>query len=101
MVRADVARGVPAGVRGGVIAAASTIAALVPPSITAVVYGAIGNVPIAGLFLAGVVPGLMTGPGVDGFCYFFGPRRHPAPAARPFGDRSAGRAVGAADDDPW
>ena len=35
------------------IAAASTIATLVPPSITAVVYGATGNVSIAGLFLAG------------------------------------------------
>src|SRR6201987_3050732 len=32
-----------------IIASASTIAALVPPSITAVVYGAVGNVSIAGL----------------------------------------------------
>ena len=36
------------------IAAASTIAALVPPSIMAVVYGAVGNVSIAGLFLGGI-----------------------------------------------
>src|SRR5437660_12229616 len=55
------------------IAAASTIAALVPPSITAVVYGAVGNVSIAGLFMAGVVPGLMIGFGLMIFCYFFGP----------------------------
>ena len=41
-----------------IIAAASTIAALVPPSITAVVYGATGNVSIAGLFMAGFMPGL-------------------------------------------
>src|SRR4029453_8028827 len=40
-----------------IIAAASTIAALVPPSITAVVYGAGGNVSIAGLFVAGFAPG--------------------------------------------
>ena len=40
-----------------IIAAASTIAALVPPSITAVVYGATGNVSIAGLFMAGFMPG--------------------------------------------
>jgi len=45
----------------------------VPPSITAVVYGAIGNVSIAGLFMAGVVPGLMIGFGLMIFCYFFGP----------------------------
>ena len=56
------------------IAAASTIAALVPPSIMAVVYGAIGNVSIAGLFLAGIVPGLMIAVGLMLFCYFFGPR---------------------------
>jgi C4-dicarboxylate transporter DctM subunit len=55
------------------IAAASTIAALVPPSITAVVYGAVGNVSIAGLFMAGVVPGLMIGIGLMIYCYFFGP----------------------------
>src|SRR6478736_6585555 len=62
-----------------IIAAASTIAALVPPSITAVVYGAIGNVSIAGLFMAGVVPGLMI------FCYFFGPVGMTRPRA-PFRD---------------
>ena len=56
-----------------IIASASTIAALVPPSITAVVYGAVGNVSIAGLFLAGILPGLMVGGGLMLFCYFFGP----------------------------
>ena len=55
------------------IAGASTIAALVPPSIMAVVYGAIGNVSIAGLFLGGVLPGLMIGGGLMLYCYFFGP----------------------------
>ena len=55
------------------IAAASTIAALVPPSIMAVVYGAIGNVSIAGLFLGGIVPGMMIGVGLMVYCYFFGP----------------------------
>jgi C4-dicarboxylate transporter, DctM subunit len=65
-----------------IIAAASTIAALVPPSITAVVYGAVGNVSIAGLFMAGVVPGLMIGFGLMLYCYLFGPpgmRRRRAP----------------------
>src|SRR6202030_4310697 len=56
-----------------IIASASTIAALVPPSITAVVYGAVGNVSIAGLFMAGVVPGVMIGFGLMIYCYFFGP----------------------------
>jgi C4-dicarboxylate transporter DctM subunit len=55
------------------IAAASTIAALVPPSIMAVVYGAIGNVSIAGLFLGGIVPGFMIGLGLMAYCWLFGP----------------------------
>jgi C4-dicarboxylate transporter DctM subunit len=77
-----------------IIAAASTIAALVPPSITAVVYGAVGNVSIAGLFMAGVVPGLLIGFGLMTYCYFFGPagmRRPRAPfsaVARAFADAS-------------
>ncbi|MBV9261308.1 MAG: TRAP transporter large permease subunit, partial [Pseudolabrys sp.] len=37
------------------------------------VYGAVGNVSIAGLFMAGVVPGLMIGFGLMIYCYFFGP----------------------------
>ena len=64
-----------------IIAAASTIAALVPPSITAVVYGAVGNVSIAGLFMAGVVPGLMIGFGLMIYCYFFGPTGMQRPRA--------------------
>src|SRR6185503_5273854 len=64
-----------------IIAAASTIAALVPPSITAVVYGAVGNVSIAGLFMAGVVPGLMIGFGLMIYCYFFGPSGMQKPRA--------------------
>ena len=63
------------------IAAASTIAALVPPSIMAVVYGAIGNVSIAGLFLGGIVPGLMIGIGLMIYCYFFGPAGFRRPRA--------------------
>jgi C4-dicarboxylate transporter DctM subunit len=55
------------------IAAAATIACLVPPSITSVVYGAVGNVSIAGLFLGGFAPALMIGFGLMIYCYFFGP----------------------------
>ena len=55
------------------IASASTIAALVPPSITAVIYGAIGNVSITGLFMAGVVPALLIAMGLMTYCYLFGP----------------------------
>src|ERR1700745_185253 len=68
-----------------IIVSASTIPALVPPSITAVVYGAVGNVSIAGLFMAGVVPGLVIGFGLVGFFYFFGPPGRRV-ARAPFGE---------------
>jgi tripartite ATP-independent transporter DctM subunit len=55
------------------IAAASTMANLIPPSIMAVVYGATGNVSIGGLFLGGVVPGVLVGLGLMIYSYFFGP----------------------------
>ena len=63
------------------IASASTIANLIPPSIMAVVYGATGNVSIGGLFLAGVVPGVMIGIGLMVYSYFFGPTGHLKPRA--------------------
>jgi len=55
------------------IASAATMANLIPPSIMAVVYGATGNVSIGGLFLAGVVPGVLVGLGLMIYSYFFGP----------------------------
>lgn len=53
------------------IAAASTIANLIPPSVMAVVYGASAGVSVAALFLGGVIPGLMVGVGLMVFSYFF------------------------------
>src|SRR5437016_3858647 len=55
------------------IACASTMANLIPPSIMAVVYGATGNVSIGGLFLAGVVPGVLIGIGLMVYSYIWGP----------------------------
>ena len=55
------------------IASASTMANLIPPSIMAVVYGATGNVSIGGLFLAGIVPGVLIGIGLMIYSYFWGP----------------------------
>ena len=55
------------------IASASTMANLIPPSIMAIVYGASGNVSIGGLFLGGVVPGVMVGAGLMIYSHFFGP----------------------------
>jgi TRAP-type C4-dicarboxylate transport system permease large subunit len=44
--------------------AASVIAPIIPPSIIMVIYGALMGVSIAGLFAAGIVPGLLIAAGL-------------------------------------
>src|SRR5438876_3663985 len=61
------------GFTAALIASAATMANLIPPSIMAVIYGATGNVSIGGLFLGGVVPGLLVGIGLMIYSHFFGP----------------------------
>src|SRR6266699_3593161 len=61
------------GFTAALIASASTMANLIPPSIMAVVYGATGNVSIGGLFLGGVRRGVLVGIGLMIYSYFFGP----------------------------
>lgn len=65
--------GYRAGFIAALIASASTMANLIPPSIMAIVYGATGNVSIGGLFLGGVVPGVLVGVGLMIYSHFFGP----------------------------
>jgi len=45
----------------GLIASASIIAPVIPPSIGFVIFGVAANVSVSKLFLAGIVPGLMLG----------------------------------------
>ncbi|SHH74080.1 TRAP transporter large permease [Pollutimonas bauzanensis] len=47
------------GYAAAVVAAASTIGPIIPPSMTMIIYGSITGVSIGGLFVAGVFPGLM------------------------------------------
>ncbi len=59
-----------------VTASAATIGPIIPPSIPMVVYAfAVGQVSIGGLFLAGVVPGLLMGLGMMVIVYFIARRR--------------------------
>jgi C4-dicarboxylate transporter DctM subunit len=44
-----------------VTATSSTIGPVIPPSIPFIVYGVLGEVSIASLFLAGIVPGILLG----------------------------------------
>src|SRR5947207_1996399 len=49
------------GFAPALIACAGTIGAIIPPSMVMVVYGAIAQVSIGGLFLGGILPGVLIG----------------------------------------
>ncbi|WP_417426781.1 TRAP transporter large permease [Hoeflea sp.] len=53
-------RGYHRGVSAGAIAAAGTFAALIPPSLTFVVFGIMTEQSIGKLFMAGILPGVLT-----------------------------------------
>jgi C4-dicarboxylate transporter DctM subunit len=58
-----------------VCASAATIGPIIPPSIPMVVYALTANVSIAGLFLAGVVPGALMGLGMMCQAYYMARKR--------------------------
>lgn len=56
-----VAAGHDKGRSAGLLASASIIAPIIPPSIAFVIFGVAANVSVSKLFMAGIVPGLMLG----------------------------------------
>jgi tripartite ATP-independent transporter DctM subunit len=49
------------GRSGGLVASSGIIALVIPPSIGLVLIGVTGNISITGLFMAGIVPGILMG----------------------------------------
>jgi tripartite ATP-independent transporter DctM subunit len=64
------------GRSAGLIAAGSTIAPVIPPSIGFIVFGVASGVSISKLFLAGIVPGLMLGIGLAAAWWFISRREN-------------------------
>ncbi len=58
-----------------VTVASSIIGPIIPPSITMVIFGVTAGVSIGGLFLAGIVPGVLIGFGLMGMAYVMARRR--------------------------
>ncbi len=60
----------------------SVIGPIIPPSIPLVVYGVVASTSIGGLFLAGIIPGLIMGVSLMILIYFITPRFSAAPTSR-------------------
>ena len=60
---------------GALIANASDLSIIIPPSIAFIIYGNITSVSVSALFMAGIIPGLLTGLGSILVAYLISRRR--------------------------
>jgi tripartite ATP-independent transporter DctM subunit len=72
-------RGYKAGYAASLTAVAGTIGAIIPPSMTMIVYGSMANVSIGALFLGGIIPGILVGLALMGlvFIHSLDPVKYP------------------------
>ena len=57
------------------VAAAGCVGVMIPPSNPFVVYGVSAQVSIGDLFMAGIIPGVLTGLVLMAYCYFYSRKR--------------------------
>ena len=77
----------PALVQGGydksfaiaLVVASGSIALIIPPSITMIVYGAVTGASVGALFVSGFGAGVAYGLGFIGYCYYYA-KRHKIPS---------------------
>lgn len=60
---------------GALIANASDLSIIIPPSIAFIIYGNITSVSVSALFVAGILPGLLTGIGTAMMAYMISRKR--------------------------
>ena len=64
-----------AGTGSAAVATAGTVGVIIPPSVCMVVYAVAAGASISGLFMAGIMPGLLIGAGLILYSVFYS-RRH-------------------------
>ncbi len=64
-------RGYKPGFAAALVGTAATIGPIIPPSMTMIVYGSMTGVSIGGLFLSGILPGILIGALLMGVTYGF------------------------------
>ncbi|HOV39664.1 MAG TPA: TRAP transporter large permease [Spirochaetales bacterium] len=75
-----------------VTACSAVMGVIIPPSIIMVVWGGVMNVSVSGLFLAGIVPGLLIGFFQMGLVHYFATKRH-YPRTSKFSMKELGLAI--------
>ncbi|MCG8513585.1 MAG: TRAP transporter large permease [Halanaerobiales bacterium] len=75
LIPAMIKKGYGKGFSAAVTASSSTIGPIIPPSILMVIYGITTGVSIGGLFLAGLIPGILIGLALMVVAYFISVKR--------------------------
>lgn len=60
----------------GITAASSTLGNIIPPSIMMIIYAATAGLSVGGMFLTGIIPGILIGVGQMGFAVFYAVRHN-------------------------
>ena len=76
LIPSMVKEGYDADFATAVVATSATLGPIIPPSITMVVYGVTMGVSIGGLFLAGLIPGVVMGGGMMAMIYYYARKRN-------------------------
>lgn len=74
-VEAMIDEGYDVDFSAAVTAASSTIGPIIPPSINLVMFGVMGNVSIAALLIAGLLPGIVMGLCLMGMIFYYAVKR--------------------------
>jgi len=64
-------KGYKPGFAASILATAGTIGPIIPPSMTMIIYGSMAGVSIGGLFLSGIIPGILIGMALMTTIYLF------------------------------
>lgn len=71
MIPTMVEHGYDKGYSSALVATAGTVGVIIPPSVCMVVYAVAASASIPGLFMAGIVPGLVIGAGLIIYSYLY------------------------------
>ena len=83
LIPAMKSKGYPAPLAAAVMSSAATLAVIIPPSITMIIYAVMAETSVVQMFVAGVVPGLLGGFSLMGMAYWFA-RRYKLPIEEKF-----------------
>lgn len=93
MIPAMKKAGYPAGYAAAITACSSILGIIIPPSIVMILYGAVGQVSVGALLIAGIVPGVAIGLAQMGYNHLLAVRND-WPRGAPMRMRARAEAVG-------